>query len=481
MVQDKNKDNKDIKEEFEEVKIDPAENYAITYFSKDLMAISANTTQRRRKYPRQQVRNFLADPTRNHEKLQEISQYLKSLSGNYFRIIKYLSGILTLDYIISPNGAAKMDSPDKVSSDFEKAAIILEGMNIKHNFRWILERLIENGEIYLYEIEDKKRTSFKEIPASYCRIAFSENGVYRYEVDLNKIQQNIIEIFPQEVQNAHANRVKYEDGWYPVSEKGFAFNAIGEQPNGYPVLCMMFDDVMGLDDTKDLIEGKQKLDAIKLIHQRLPLNKNDEMIFDMQAAKIYHEATKRNLPDGVAVTTNPLEVSQIPFDKALASERDSIERSERNIWNSAGISDMIFSNNKASGEALKRSIIADETMIYPFLTMFANYLNSKIEKTKFSLTFLHLSFFSQKEEIKAYKDTLANGGSRMRFLAMQGYEPIDILKGLRFEQECLDIDRFMIPKKTSHTLGKDDTGGRPTQEDVGEEVSDNTEKDREQQ
>ena len=68
----------------------------------------------------------------------------------------------------------------------------------------------------------------------------------------------------------------------------------------------------------------------------------------------------------------------------------------------------------------------------------------------------------------------------MYFLALQGFEPIDILNTLRFEQECLDIDRFMVPKKTSHTLGKDDSGGgRPTQEDVGGEVSDNTEKDRE--
>lgn len=478
MIEEKSRKNKESKEAG--VEKDPAENYAITYFSKDLMAISAKTTQRRRKYPRQQVRNFLADPVKNYERLQEISQYLKSLSGNYFRILKYLSGILTLDYTISPNGNSKMDNIDRVNKDFRNAAVMLEGMNVKHNFRWILEKLIENGEVYLYEIEEKKKMYYKEIPNTLCIVTSSDRGVLRYSVDLNKIQQDMIEHYPQEIQTAYDKRAEYKDGLYPVSEKGFAFNALGDEPHGYPVLCMMFDDIMGLDDTKDLIEGKQQLDAIKLIHQRLPLDKDDKMIFDMQVAQVYHEATKRNLPDGVAVTTNPLELTQIPFDKALASERDSIERSERNIWNSAGISDMIFSNNKASGEALKRSIVADETMIYPYLTMFENYINSKIEKTKFSLTFLETSFFSREEKVKSYKDTLANGGSRMHFLALQGFEPIDILNTLRFEQECLDIDRFMVPKKTSHTLGKDDSdGGRPTQEDVGEEISDNTEKDRE--
>ena len=69
------------------------------------------------------------------------------------------------------------------------------------------------------------------------------------------MQQNIIEDFPIEIQNAYKNRGKYDDGWYPVGEKGFAFNAIGDYSHGYPVLCMMFDDVMGLDDTKDLIEN----------------------------------------------------------------------------------------------------------------------------------------------------------------------------------------------------------------------------------
>lgn len=457
------------------------EDYAITYFSKDLIAITANTTQRRRKYPRQQVRNFLADPFKNYEKLQEISQYLKATGGNYFRIIKYLSGILTFDYMITPNSKSKMDNKDKIMKDYAKAAQMLEKMNIKYNFRWILERLLENGEIYLYEIEDSKGIVYKEIPPSFCRISAIDNGVYLYEVNLNKINNNTVEAFPIEIQNAFNNKASYKDGWYPVSNKGFAFNAIGDYAHGFPVLCMMFDDVMGLEDTKDLIESKTKLDSIKLVHQKIPLDKEgNKPIFDNTVAKIYHEATKKGLPDGVAITTNPLEISQIPFDKAIAREIDTIERAERNIWNSSGISDMIFSNNKASGEALKRSIIADETLMFPFLYMFANYINNRIENTKFTLNFLEVSYFGRDDKLKMYKDLLGYGASRMYFLALQGLEPIQVLNMLEFEQEVLDIDKYMIPKQTSHTLSSDDVGGRPTQEEVGEEVKDNTELDREQ-
>lgn len=457
------------------------EEYAITYFSKDLIAITANTTQRRRKYPRQQVRNFLKDPFQNYEKLQEISQYLKATGGNYFRIIKYLSGILTFDYLISPNSKAKMENKDKLMNDYKKAAQMLEKMNIKYNFRWILERLLENGEIYLYEIEDSKGIVYKELPPSFCRISAIDNGVYLYEVNLNKIQNGTVESFPMEIQNAYNNKNSHPNGWYQVSDKGFAFNAIGNYAHGFPVLCMMFDDVMGLEDTKDLIESKTKLDSIKLVHQKIPLDKEgNKPIFDNVTAKIYHDATKKGLPDGVAITTNPLEISQIPFDKAIAREIDTIERAERNIWNSSGISDMIFSNNKASGEALKRSIIADETLMYPFLYMFSNYINNRIGNTKFALNFLEVSYFGRDDKLKTYKDLLGYGASRMYFLALQGLEPIQILNMLEFEQEVLDIDKYMLPKQTSHTLSGDNEGGRPTQEEVGEEVKDNTELDREQ-
>src|SRR5690606_2772676 len=127
-------------------------------------------------------------------------------------------------------------------------------------------------------------------------------------------------------------------------------------------LSFLFDDVMSLDDTKDLFQDQTKLDAIKLIHQKMPLDKDNKPIFDKNVADIYHKATKKNLPDGIAVTTNPFELTSINFDKIQKKEIDIIDRTEKNIFNSAGISSLLFNNDKASGEALKRSIITDESL-----------------------------------------------------------------------------------------------------------------------
>lgn len=455
------------------------EEYAnMCYFSKDLITSVTPLTQRRRKYTRKQVRDFLKDPFKNFDKLQDVAQYLKATSGNYYRISKYLSGLPTFDYYIFPNSKSKIDNKDYTLKNFMTAAQILEKMKIKYNFRWIFERLIDNGEIYLYEIEDKDGIVYKELPPSFCKISAINKGYYMYKVNLNKITNSNLDVFPIEIQEAYEQKVDYKDGWYQVSEKGFAFNAIGNYSHGFPVLCMMFDDIMGLEDTKDLFENKTKLDAIKLIHQKIPLDKDNKPVFDAQITKIYHNATKKGLPEGVSITTNPLDITAIPFENSMTKEFDTIERTEKNIWNSAGISDMIFNNNKASGEALKRSIIADETLVYPFLYMFSNFINSKIEKTRFTFTFLETSYFNRDDKLKVYKDMLAYGASRMHFLALQGYEPIQIANMLKFEQDILNIDEYLIPKKTSHTMSDIEDVGRPTQEESGEEVKDNTDKDR---
>ena len=139
---------------------------------------------------------------------------------------------------------------------------------------------------------------------------------------------------------------------------------------------------------------------------------------------------------------------------------------------------MVFNNEKSSGEALKRSIIADEILMFAFLPMFANFINSKIESTRFSINFLDVSYFNQDEKVKTQKDLLGYGGSRTHFLALQGYEPIQVLNLMRFEQDILDIDKYMIPKQTSHTMSDEKTVGNPTQEEKGEEVKDSTDKDR---
>lgn len=454
---------------------------AITFADKkDALGINQDLVSRSRKYERERVRRFLANPLTNIAQLQEISRYLMTTSGNYFRIIEYLTGMMTLDHVISPS-MQDVDSIDEsVLDEFLELAHKLKGMKLKRNFRWILKELLVNGEVYLYEVEQGDEVMYAQIPNQWCRVSAIENGVFRYDILASALREEDVAHLPQEFQGLVGKDTKDTDGWVRVSEAGFCFNILGAFPKGYPYLAFMFDDIMGLEDIKDLIENKTKLDTVKLIHQEIPLNSKDVPVFSMDIARMYHEATKRNLPEGVAITTNPLKMSHVPFEKSAHSEVDAIERSERNMWNSAGISDLLFSNNKTGGEIMKLSVIADEMLMIPFLRIFEDYVNYKLDSENFKFSFLDITYFNRESRIRAYKESIELGAGRLHYLGMLGYEPHEIISTLTFEQKVMNIDELMIPKKTSHTLSGDSgEPGRPSNEETGNPNSDNTDKAKE--
>ena len=81
-------------------------------------------------------------------------------------------------------------------------------------------------------------------------------------------------------------------------------------------------------------------------------------------------------------------------------------------------------------------------------------------KIPWNIKFIRESNFTLKDDITNYKDQLAFGGSRMNYLAACGFNPIEIVSQLQFEQQVLDIDSLMVVKQTSNTIySKDSANG----------------------
>ena len=76
---------------------------------------------------------------------------------------------------------------------------------------------------------------------------------------------------------------------------------------------------MELEDVKDLKSENTVIESTKLIHQKLPIDKETgKVLMDMSVAKTYHNATKANMPKGTAITTNPLDLEAISLSKAFS-------------------------------------------------------------------------------------------------------------------------------------------------------------------
>ena len=119
---------------------------------------------------------------------------------------------------------------------------------------------------------------------------------------------------------------------------------------------------------------------MKKKNKKMPLDKNGELIFDVDEAQQLHNNAVGMLSRaiGVDVLTTFADVDVEDMEGTQASaQADDLERVERQVYNEAGVSQMQF--NPDGNIALEKSILNDETTMYNMLLQFEGFLNELIE------------------------------------------------------------------------------------------------------
>lgn len=476
-----------------------SEEIDLYYFAKDI--INIKTVQKKpTPYSREQLRTFLKNPISNHSQLKQFSSWLKYASGHYQRFLRMFSQLYTFDWLVYPNFPDnKFNKKDIIKKSYDESISYINKLNMKFYAPIIIEKTLELGNFYLYVLEDTDSIILKEINYGMCKITSFENDCYKFSIDLSMLRDDFIGQMPLEIQYVYKlyKEGKYvnpndigtdKNKWYEP-KMGFAFSSDNFTENTPPPLCSVFDDIMALDESKDRYEDKSISDNLKLIHQKIPLNKEKDYkpVTNKDITEQYHNATKRTVPQSVGVTTNPFDIEMLSFDKVQQSAINEVADTEMNIFSSIGISNLLFNNEKSSSNALKYSVGTDEGYVYPYVVQIENFINCLLKENKksaypFKLWILPITIFNQQDKVKLYKEALAFGGSRLLYLSSMGLNPYCGTKILKLEQEILDIDNIMIVKQDSHTIGADTSNvGRPDNESVGKNISESTEKDRERQ
>jgi hypothetical protein len=100
---------------------------------------------------------------------------------------------------------------------------------------------------------------------------------------------------------------------------------------------------------------------LKIIVQQLPLDKNGDLIFDVDEARDIHNNAVEMLADaiGVDVLTTFADIKGIEVSDANATVTDdSLDNAERTVYNALGVSKNLF--NTDGNLALEKSILTDE-------------------------------------------------------------------------------------------------------------------------
>ena len=172
----------------------------------------------------------------------------------------------TFDCMLYPMDvdSKKATSGEKLMKSYQETAQYLERLNPKYNLGWMIDRLLQDGELYLYKIEDSNGILLQEIPNNYCKVTSRINDtILLYGIDLSKLTDNNILAFPNEIQliykkykNGSLKKDKLIDGkYYELTKNVIAFNLDRNSSKGVPYYCTIFDDLMELEDMKDLKSG----------------------------------------------------------------------------------------------------------------------------------------------------------------------------------------------------------------------------------
>ena len=391
------------------------------------------------------------------------------------------------DWYIVPEIYKDGVKEEEVVKDFTRILNYLDNSYIKKNCVEIAQKVVLNGAYYGYLIEGGSGLMLQELPASYCRSRFFVGNKPAIEFNMRFFDEKfsdvayrmkVIKMFPEEFARGYvlykqgklvAENGDIENGWYlldPAHTIKFCFN------NGdLPLFANAIPAIIDLDSAQDLDRRKQMQKLLKILVQKLPMDKNGDLIFDIDESRDIHNNAVEMLQHaiGMDVLTTFTEVEAIDLaDKATTTSKDELEKVERGVYNALGITKNLF--NSEGNLSMNNSIVNDEGSVrylfFQFVTFYDWVTQSRVKDKKrynFRLYMLETTQYNYKDMSKLYKEQVQMGYSKMLPQIALGHSQSAIINTAYFENEVLHLSEIMIPPLMSSTLNAQDVLGNKGQ------------------
>ena len=344
---------------------------------------------------------------RNLPLMREISNYFYDTNGIYSRICDYFAYLYRYDWYIVPEIFDENVKEEKVLTDFNKILNYLDNSHIKKICGDIALNVIKNGAYYAYIVPSTDGLILQELPINYCRSIYSIGNQPVVEFNMRFFDDNfkdpnyrvkVLKLFPKEFQKGYmlyktgkldpdyehsdpsynpygdSQRRAFAQGWYvldPGSTVKFNLNS-----NDQPMFINAIPAILDLDAAQDLDRRKQMQQLLKIVIQKLPLDKNGDLIFDVDEARDIHNNAVEMLQHAIGVdvltTFADIQVEDMA-DNNTATTKDDLEKMERTVYNAFGTSRNLF--NTDGNLSLEKSILDDESTMRNLLLQFHMFLD----------------------------------------------------------------------------------------------------------
>ena len=442
----------------------------------------------------------------DYDTLREISNFFYESSGIYYRLCRYLAFLYRYDWYVTPyvinssSSKTPVEKKDKkVLKAFSDVLLYLDKSEIKRVCGNIALDIIKEGIYYAYIVDFGDKVALQKLPASYCRSRFFsgvdpivELNLKFFDVYFPNLQHRmkILDLFPKDIQKAY---LAFKQGKLPGDYPGdlscwYALDPattvkLSLNDGDFPPLAGVIPSIIDLDQAQELDRQKTMQQLLKIIVQKLPLDKNGDLIFDVDEAKDIHNNAVAMLRRaiGIDVLTTFADIDKIDTKDANSSTtRDDLEKVERSLYNESGISHNIF--NADGNLAVTNSILADEASIREIPLQMASLLNRLIEKFnkknhyEFRACMLETTQFNYKELSKLYKEQAQLGYAKMLPQIALGHPQSIILATINFENDVLHLAESMVPPMMSSVQSAKNLTGNNNQDNQNKTQNNQTTK-----
>ena len=428
-------------------------------------------------------------------RLREISNYFYKTSGIYQRVCNYAATMYRYDWYVVPEVFDESIKEDKIMKDFARVLHYLDNSYIAKTCGDIALAVVKNGAYYGYIVDSPNGVIIQELPINYCRTRFNIGNLPAVEFNMKFFDQafpdttyrmKVLNLFPDEFKKGYVayksgklipegkGLFDRDSGWWmlePQKTVKFSFSNGGNSAVDIPLFINAIPAILDLDAAQDLDRRKQMQKLLKIIVQKLPIDKNGDLIFDVDEARDIHNNAVQMLRRavGVDVLTTFADIDSIDMsDKNTTTSQDDLAKVERSVFNALGISQNVF--NTDGNLSLSQSILNDEGAFRTLLLQFEIFFDRIVQslsvakkKYNFRLYMLETTQYNYKEIAKLYKEQVQLGYSKMLPQIALGHSQSSILNTAYFENEVMHLSEIMLPPLMSSTLKMDDLKGKSSQ------------------
>jgi hypothetical protein len=429
------------------------------------------------RYSKTDLLDYLQSPTSNEKNLRNASIYMWDASSHYRRLITYYAMLPKWAYILAPSefdrNAVKEENFRK---QYFKVQNYLDVMNLRHELQKASMITYRDGVLYGAIWRNNVSFYVQRINPDWCSLTSISDGVWNYSVDMSKIQEKKLNLYPPEFTTMYNAYKNGGNKWQEVPESiSFCLKAdetmpIYSIPPWSSTLPMLYD----IETYKALQETATQIANYKLIGMQIELNADGTPTVDWDLAEQYYRQLCNVLPPYVGAFMAPMKAESYEFDKTgNTHDVDTVSRAEEQYWFNTGTSALLHGSNISNtAGALKLSIRTDEEIAFALMNQVERLINrilkSVSKSIKFRIHFLPTTIFNYEDQAQLYQNaaTLGVPGSKVAYAAT-----IDLPQSTLIGMEYLENDIYQcqdwLPLQSGYSGGGSlDKGGRPAASDV---------------